>query len=93
MQGIMTNPETGDIIVQDGRIIIGDNSRQCIEQILVSNRGEYKEYPLVGGEILKMLHGDVSRFWPARVRNMCNSMGVSVKRVSMDNNGKIKVER
>lgn len=51
MQGIMTNPETGDIMVQDGRIIIGDNSRQCIEQILVSNRGEYKEYPLVGGEI------------------------------------------
>lgn len=90
---MMINPDNGDLIVKNGRILIGNNIGQCLEQILVSNRGEYKEHPLVGGEVVKMLHGEVSRFWANRAINMCNAMGVDVKHVSVNSNGVIKVER
>lgn len=89
----MIDPASGDLMVKDGQIVVGPVDGQCIEQIIVSNRGEYKEHPLVGGEVIRMMHGEESRFWANRVRNMCIAMGVAVKRVSLDINGKITVEQ
>ena len=78
MKGILIDQESCDIELAGGRIALGDNRLQSVEQILISNRGEYKEHPLVGGEVQKMIHGNVSRFWPNRVRAMCKAMGVSL---------------
>lgn len=93
MTGILIDPLTGDLDIRCGTIGIGDNTAQVIEEIILSNRGEYKEHPLVGGELIKLSHGETARFWANRVRSMCEAMGVSVRRVSLDNNGKITVER
>ncbi len=91
MVGILIDEDSGDLLVRDGRIEIGDNALQCVEQILKSSRGEYKEFPLVGGECYKLLHGICPRFWPNRFKQMCNRMGISVKRVEVSNQGKITI--
>jgi len=93
MQGIITDPENGDLLIKDGQIAVGTIDDQCIEQILMSNRGEYKEYPLIGGEIVKMLHGVENRFWANRIRNMCSAMGLRIKRVSVIGSRQIIVEK
>lgn len=92
MTGILIDPTTTDIDVSIGSIVIGDNTAQCIEQIIISNRGEYKEFPLIGGELMKMSHGNHSRFWAGRVKNMCNAMGIGVNRVRLDPDGTVTVE-
>lgn len=92
MTGILFDPEKKDLSVKQGSIEIGDNTLQCIEQILISNRGEYKEFPLVGGEAVKLLHSNKPRFWPNRMRNMCIAMGIKVKRVDYAPTGKIVIE-
>ena len=93
MKGILMNKESGDIELVGGRIALGDNSLQSVEQILISNRGEYKEHPLVGGEVQKMIHGNISRFWPNKVRSMCKAMGVKLAdlQVRSDNSITIKL--
>lgn len=91
MTGILIDSETGDLLVGNGGIETGDNTGQCVEQVLRANRGEYKEFPLVGGEVVKLIHGNQSRFWAGRARNMCVAMGVDVKRVDVHGNGKIEV--
>ena len=67
-------------------------AQQTIEHVLVSNRGEWREFPLLGGEIRRMQHGLAGRMWAARAREMCIAAGVAVSRVSVDDNGKIRVE-
>lgn len=92
MKGILTDTDTGDLALSRGTVRIGDNTGQCIGQILVSARGEYKEHPLVGGELCRLLHGSMPRFWSGRAGNMCAAMGIPVRRVSVSGNGMIRAE-
>ena len=91
MPGIQIDGNTGDIAVKNGTIAIEDNTLQCVEEILKSNRGEYKEFPLVGGECVKLLHGSSSRFWANRVKSMCEAMGVAVRCIDSNNLGEITI--
>ena len=91
MTGILLDEKTGDILIEDGVAAVGDNTQQCVEEILRSSRGEYKEYPMVGGECYKLLHGSSSRFWANRVRVMCLAMGIPIKRIENNNQGNISI--
>lgn len=91
MIGILVDERTGDLLIRNGKIAVGDNTLQCVEQIIKSSRGEYKEFPLIGGECFKLLHGNYSRFWPNRVKKMCQFMGISLKEIDYDVNGKIRI--
>ena len=91
MTGILIDRTSGDILITHKQISIGENTAQCIEQILLSNRGEYKEFPLIGGEVTRLINGEHSRFWPNRVKDMCIAMGLNIKSVDFDKNGKIRI--
>jgi hypothetical protein len=47
--------ENGDLKIANGDFVIGDSNDQEIENLLVSAKGAFKEFPLVGGDIGKML--------------------------------------
>lgn len=91
MVGILVDEKSGDLSIVDGAIAIGDNTLQCVEQIIKSSRGEYKEFPLVGGECFKLLHGTYSRFWSNRVKKMCSAMGVPIKQIEFNKEKGIKI--
>lgn len=91
MSGILIDEKGGDLLIDNGSIAIGDNTLQCVEQLIKSIRGEYKEFPLVGGECFKLLHGVYSRFWSNRVKKMCKAMGVPVKQIGYNKQGEIKI--
>lgn len=92
MTGILVDLNTGDLMIDNGTIAIGNSALQCVERVIVSNRGEFKEHPLLGAEIYKILHGNVSRFWANRVRNMCAAAGVNIRNVSVTPEKKIQIE-
>jgi hypothetical protein len=47
--------EEGDLKIANGDFVIGDSNDQEIENLLVSAKGAFKEFPIVGGDIGKML--------------------------------------
>ncbi len=92
MNGLMTEQNCGDLIIEGGGCVVAGTEQQTIEHVIVANRGEWREWPLLGGEVRKMQHGIAGRMWAARAREMCREAGVSVSRVSVGDNGKITVE-
>lgn len=92
MIGLAINIETGDLLVENGSLVLTDVSSQVIEHVVCANRGEYRTQPLIGAEVLKLQHGATSRLWAARTKKMCQAVGVAVKRVSVTDNN-IKVEQ
>ncbi|MDR2652136.1 MAG: hypothetical protein LBC68_07460 [Prevotellaceae bacterium] len=91
MTGILIDSETGDLMINNGAIALGDITSQVVEHVLIANRGEYKEFPLIGGEIDKMRNGNPDTFWRGRIKDMLSACGVNVTRLDVDN-GNINIE-
>lgn len=91
MKGILIDSETGDLLVENGGLVVGDTEAQTVEAVLVANRGDFKESPLIGGEAMQMLGGVVDVMWPGRVKKMLRACGVECERVKVDN-GEVIIE-
>ena len=91
MIGLTVDTATGDLLVENGSLVLSEISSQVIEHVVRANRGEYRTQPLVGAEVIKLQHGSTSRLWCARAQKMCQAAGVEVKHVSVNGNN-IKVE-
>lgn len=92
MTGILIDIASGDLLVERGRIAIGDTESQTAEAVVVSMRGELKEHPLLGGEAPKLEGGEIPVMWPAEVRQMLRGCGVFCERVKIED-GSILIER
>nr|DAJ16308.1 MAG TPA: hypothetical protein [CrAss-like virus sp. cth6i5]DAQ79351.1 MAG TPA: hypothetical protein [Caudoviricetes sp.] len=92
MNGILIDAESGDLLVQHGSVVIGDTDSQIVEGVLVAMRGEWKECPLLGGEVKKMLGGAVDVMWRGQVKKMLEACGLDVQRVSISEDNIITVE-
>lgn len=90
--GMMTEGGLGDLATDGGCCMVGETAQQTVEHVLTANRGEWREWPLLGGELRKMAHGIAGRMWAARAREMCREAGVAVSRVTVSDNGKVRVE-
>ena len=85
MKGIILD-ETGDFALDGGRIKVEQANGQSVENILRANRGEFKEAPLVGGEVWRMLGGNPDPMWCATVKKQIQSVGIGVSSVEMTDN-------
>lgn len=80
----MIDPQTGDLMVRGGAAVVGDNTEQVAQAILQANRGEFKELPLIGAEIVRLMGGNGDRMWAANARDMLVAAGLPVKRVKLE---------
>lgn len=85
MKGILL-AEDNDLLVEGGSLTVGDNEAMIAEGVLRANRGEYKEAPLLGAEVIRLQNGEPTALWCATAKKMLQSAGVAVKRVYMENN-------
>ncbi|MDR3226042.1 MAG: hypothetical protein LBT56_00020 [Prevotellaceae bacterium] len=91
MTGILTDSENGDLLIKNGTIALGDITSQVVENVLIANRGEYKECPLVGGEIDKMRNGKPDTFWYGQFKDMLKYCLVKITKLDVEN-GDITIE-
>lgn len=87
----MIDPETGDLMIRSGTLVVGDTTAQTAEAVLQAMRGEFKEFPLLGAETLKMLGGTYNPTWTADTKAMLQTCGLSVSRVEVKD-GLITIE-
>ena len=93
MKGILIDNTTGDLLVEHGRIAVGDTEGQTAEAVVTTMRGDIKEHPLLGGEAGRLRGGQPDVMWPGNVRQMLRGCGVDCERVTMDPDGTICIER
>lgn len=87
MIGILLDSETGDLLIEGGCVVVGDPMLDVEGNVLQANRGEFKEWPLIGAEAPKLYHGTRDALWAGNAKRMLRTCGVSVKKVTLDANG------
>ncbi len=90
MKGLLVNPESGDLLIHDKGMQIGETDVQVAERVIVAFRGEFKENPSIGGEIKTMLGGERDVMWPGKVKKMLRSCLVDANRVIF-NDGEVTI--
>lgn len=93
MKGMLIDAVSGDLLIEQGRIAVGDTEGQTAEVVVLTMRGELKEHPLLGGEAGRMRGGQPDVMWPGEVRQMLRGCGVDCERVTMEADGTISIER
>lgn len=53
--------EDGDLLIVNGDFVIGDTLTQEVAILLQLNKGELKEDPVLGTDLLKKLHSNISK--------------------------------
>ncbi len=92
MKGIITDIDTGDLFLEDNALAVVGNEESLVEYILLANRGEFKEFPLIGAEAKQMIGGEKDVMWAAKAKKMIKACGVSVTKVSVGDDNTITVE-
>ena len=65
--------DLGEVALENGCLKLGDVDLQVAELLLVASSGEFKESPMLGGNIRELQGGIADPFWKNRVRNMLRS--------------------
>lgn len=84
MRGILLEDGCRDLCVGHGELAIGETNVQVTELVLLAFRGEFKEFPALGGEIKKQMGGTVDVMWPGTVKRMLGFCGVPVGKIVVD---------
>ena len=84
MNGIITSTKTRVLLLDYKTVAVTDRAVQVVETVLLANRGELKEFPLIGAAIRQHLGGNADRFWPQDTKKMIRACGVAVNAVDYD---------
>ena len=86
MKGILID-DNGDLMIRNGRLVVGDCDNDVAERIIRAWQGEFKEAPLLGGNIDKMLGGKVDPFWRIDILRQLKAEHLNVKRLDITEKG------
>lgn len=88
--GIQLDEMTNDLKIENGHIAIGETLPQNEYLLLVLNKGELKEDPLVGVGISDMLNDNDIIGWKRKIRDGLKADGMKVEQISISSDGRIK---
>lgn len=88
--GIQLDEMTNDLKIENGHIAIGETLPQNEFLLLVMNKGELKEDPLVGVGISDMLNDNDIIGWKRKIRDGMKADGMKVEQISISSDGRIK---
>lgn len=52
--------ENGDLLIQNGDFVIGESNDQEVATLLQLNKGELKEFPILGPGLIRLINGNIS---------------------------------
>ena len=77
--------------VDNGQMQTGETQAQEEYLVLVSQRGEWKEHPLVGVGVADMVGDEDLRYWKREIIDNLARVGIRIKGVSL-NNGQLEIK-
>lgn len=88
---IQDNSGAVDLELNDGSMATGDTKFQEEYLVLATQRGEWKEHPLVGAGVADMAGDEDLRFWKREITENLARVGIKIKGVSL-NNGQLEIK-
>lgn len=52
--------ENGDLAIANGDFVIGESLDQEVAALLQMNKGELKEFPIIGADLIKLINSNTS---------------------------------
>lgn len=80
-----------DIELENGAMATGETQYQEEYLVLASQRGEWKENPLVGVGLADMVGDEDLRYWKREITENMARVGIKIKGVSLKN-GQIEIK-
>ena len=84
--------ENGDLLFQDGDLVVGESTLQHQEDLLMTGKGEWREDPTIGVGLLDWLDDDALGDLPSVIGEEFERDGMSVKNVTVTESGKLSTD-
>lgn len=78
---------SNDLKIINGDFVVSDSAGQCVQLILISKQGEWKEFPQVGCDIEQAKNGVIGRFLERDIRVQLEADGFSVEKLRVTEKG------
>lgn len=84
--------ETGDLLIVNGDFVISDATIQHQEHIIISQKGEYKQYPEVGVGIANVINDENPESILTQVRRNFEYDGMTINKLEFNLKGSIEID-
>lgn len=82
----------GDLMIRDGHFVIGESTEQHKKDLLIAQKGDYRQHPFVGVGIGDYLEDDELADIGQEIQKQFEMDGMKVKKVEVFEDGKINIE-
>lgn len=80
---IQDDDGTVDLEVADGGMAVGETQSQEAALVLMTQKGEWKEHPLVGVGLADAVGDEDTRYWKREITEQMARIGIKIKGVSI----------
>ena len=70
-----------DLSIKNGDFVIGDSNLQHVAHIIEAEQGQFRQHPLVGVGVIKMLNGPISGAEKRNIRLQLEADGYKAKEI------------
>lgn len=84
--------ENGDLLIKDGDFVIGESDNQHQLDILLAEKGEFKEFPELGVGIQEMLSDDEFVEFLIEAKKNLEYDGMDINNIEFTKDGKLKID-
>lgn len=83
----------GDLIFLNGDIKIDESDTQHVEHILIADKGQFRQFPLIGVGIARYYNGSINKQeLKQSVKLQLESDGYNVRQIVVDTTDKLKID-
>lgn len=75
--------ETGDLLIKDGDIVVGESTEQHQKHLLLAQKGDFRQHPQIGVGLSDFLNDDALRDLPAAIQKEFENDGMKVKKINV----------
>lgn len=91
MKDYLTDDTTNDILIANGDFVVGDATKQNQKRLLLSNKGAYREFPLVCVGLMFYLDDEDYNDLIREVRREMVKDGMTVDELAITADGSIRL--
>ncbi len=73
-----------DLLIKDGDFVIGESDLQHIEHIIASQRGGYKQFPLIGVGINQYINSPIDGILRREIQLQLQADGYGLQQIKVD---------
>lgn len=85
--------DDNDVIVKDGDFFFADSDQQHIKHIMIADKGQFRQWPLIGVGIRRQMNGSINKTdLKQNIRVQLRSDNFTVKRVDVTSDFEITID-